>query len=166
MHFPALTAAITVLAVSTAWLDAQTDETYTPEVFGFTHDDMYPLRWDSVKLRAGEGRSEGLSAGPPGQVLKELRDASLLLVRIPPSCFLDVLHYGRSRWRLVQFPPLRDARLATRALVTTLYLRGRRCTAAVAARRPPMREPSKNARTATSVAAGTPTMCQPGTYGW
>ena len=60
----------------------------------------------------GEGRSEGLSAGPPGQVLKELRDARLLLVRIPPSCFPDVLHYGRhwglSRWRLVQFPPLRD----------------------------------------------------------
>ena len=81
-------------------------------MFGFTHDGMYPLRWDSVNLLVGEGRSEGLSAGPPGQVLKELRDARLLLVRIPPSCFLDVLHYGRhwglSRWRLVQLPPLRD----------------------------------------------------------
>ena len=66
----------------------------------------------------GEGRSEGLSAGHPGQVLKELRDARLLLVRIPPSCFPDVLHYGRhwglSRWRLVQFPPLRDRAASNR----------------------------------------------------
>ena len=81
----------------------------------------------------GEGRSEGLSAGLPGQVLKELRDARLLLVRIPPSSFPDVLHYGRhwglSRWRPFSLLHV-TARPATKAPVTALYFRGRRCTAA------------------------------------
>ena len=103
-------------------------------MFGFTHDGMYVLRLDSVKLRVGEGRSEGLSAGPPGQILKESRDIRLLLGRIPPSCFLDVLlyghHWGLSRWRLVQSLLYVTLRPATEAPVTTLYLRGRRCTAA------------------------------------
>ena len=94
-------------------------------MFGFTHDGMYPLRWDSVKLRVGEGRSEGLSAGPPGQVLKELRDARLLLVRIPPSCFLNYgRHWGLSQWRLVQFLLYVTARPKSKAPVTALLLTG------------------------------------------
>ena len=87
-----------------------------------------------VKLRVGEGGSEGLSAGLPGQVLKELRDARLLLVRIPPSCFLGVLHHwrhwGLSWWRLVQSLPYETARPANEAPVTALHLWRRRCTAA------------------------------------
>ena len=51
------------------------------------------------------------------------------------------------------------ARLATRAPVTALFLRGRRCTAANGC------EPSNHARTATSVAPSTPTTCQSGTFG-
>ena len=43
--------------------------------------------------RVDEGHSDGLSAGLPGQNLKEFRDARLLLVLIPPSCILDVLHH-------------------------------------------------------------------------
>ena len=45
-------------------------------------------------------------------VQKILRDARLLLARRPPCFNLDLLLYGRhwglSRWRLVQLPPLRD----------------------------------------------------------
>ena len=50
------------------------------------------------------------------------------------------------------------ARPATEAPVTTLYLRGRRCTAA-----PNGPGRTNTARTATSVALGTPFTCQPGT---
>ena len=69
------------------------------------------------------------------QVQKELKDAHLLLARRPPFCFLEVLlhrrHWGLSRWRLVQSLQLHvTARPATEALVTALYLRGRRCTTA------------------------------------
>ena len=39
-------------------------------------------------------------------------------------------HLGLSRWHLVQLPSSRDRAAATRAQVTALYLRGRRCTAA------------------------------------
>ena len=96
-------------------------------------------------------------------VENELKDSHLLLARGPPSFLLDVLHYGRhwglSRWRLVQYLLLYvTARPATKAPVTALYLRGRRCTAA-----PNGRQPTTNARTATSVAPGTTLMCQPGT---
>ena len=52
------------------------------------------------------------------------------------------------------------ARPATKAPVTSLYLRGRRCTAA-----PNGPERTNTARTATSVARGTQRTCQPGTYG-
>ena len=109
-----------------------------------------------------EGRSEGLSAGPPGQVLKELRDVRLLLVRIPPSCFPDVLHYGRhwglSRWRLVQYLPLRDRAANDQGPGHSTVLTGSSLHGG-----PQCTEPSNNARTATSVALGTPRMCQPGT---
>ena len=50
------------------------------------------------------------------------------------------------------------ARPATEAPVTSLYLRGRRCTAA-----PNEPEPSNTARTATSVALVTQRTCQSGT---
>ena len=52
------------------------------------------------------------------------------------------------------------ARPATKAPVTSLHLRGRRCTAA-----PNEPERTNSARTATSVAPGTILMCQPGTCG-
>ena len=65
-------------------------------------------------------------------VENELKDAHLLLARRPPSFLLDVLHYGRhwglSRWRLVQYLPLRDRGLGY--WPRALYLRGRFCTAA------------------------------------
>ena len=50
------------------------------------------------------------------------------------------------------------ARPATKAPVTSLYLRGRRCTTA-----PKEPEQTNNARTATSVAPGYAATCQPGT---
>ena len=50
------------------------------------------------------------------------------------------------------------ARPATKAPVTSLYLRGRRCTAA-----PNETSTANNARAATSVAPGTTLACQPGT---
>ena len=72
-----------------------------------------------------------------GQVLKELRDARLLLVRVPPSCCLDVLHYGRpwglSRWRLGQLLSSRDRAASNQGR----HLWGRRCTAAPNARNRP-----------------------------
>ena len=46
-----------------------------------------------VKLRVGEGRSDGLSAGLPDQVLKELRDAVSSLCGYLSPAFLDVVHY-------------------------------------------------------------------------
>ena len=68
------------------------------------------------------------------QVLKVLRDARLHLERTPPSIILDVLHYGH-HWGVIPVvastAPLLfvTARPATKAPVTTLYLRGRRCMA-------------------------------------
>ena len=51
-------------------------------------------------------------------VLSEQKGSHLLLARRPPSFLLDVLHYGRhwglSRWRLVQSPPLRDRAASNR----------------------------------------------------
>ena len=75
----------------------------------------------------GEGRSEGLSAGPPGQVLKELRDARL--PAFPMSFIMDATGgYPGGVW----YSPLLfvTARPVTEAPVTALYFRGRRCTAA------------------------------------
>ena len=74
-------------------------------------------------------------------VQKELKDVYLQLARRIPCCLLDVLHYGR-HWG---YPGgvgcsslfLVTARPATKAPVTSLYLRGRRCTAA-----PSVQEPS------------------------
>ena len=103
-------------------------------------------------------------AGPPGQVLKELRDARLLLVRIPPSCFPDVLHYGRhwelSLWRLVQFPPLRDRAASNRGPSHCTVLTGSSLHGG-----PQCTEPSNTARTAASAALCTTPTCQFGTYG-
>ena len=110
----------------------------------------------------GEGRSGGLSAGPPGQVLKELRDARLLLVRIPPSCFPDVLHYGRhwglSRWRLVQFPPLRDRAASDQGPGHSTVLTGSSLHGG-----PQCTEPSNTACTAASAAHCTTPTCHSGT---
>ena len=67
-------------------------------------------------------------------VKREFGDAHLLLVRKPPSTLLEVLLHRR-HWGYpggVWYGSLSyvTARPATKAPVTTLYLRGRRCTAA------------------------------------
>ena len=51
-------------------------------------------------------------------IQSELKGSHLLLARRPPSFLLHVLLYGRhwelSRWRLVQFLPLRDRAASNR----------------------------------------------------
>ena len=74
-------------------------------------------------------------------VQKVLRVARLLLGRTPPSSMLDVHLYGCS-WGLSWLFPFSlhlyvTARPATKAPVTSLYLRGRRCTAAPNGQKPP-----------------------------
>ena len=64
-------------------------------------------------------------------VQTEVKDALLMLARRPPSCILDVLLHGRSRWRLVQAP------FVTRPRGQRPGPRSQHCTfAVVAARRP------------------------------
>ena len=93
-------------------------------------------------------------------------DARLLLALRPPSCcILGVLprrrHWGLSRWRLVQLPPLRDRAASDQgpghlAVLTGPSMRGG----------PSEPERTNTARTATSDARCTQRTCQPGTYGW
>ena len=103
------------------------------------------------------------------RVLNKSRDARLLLVRTPPGCVLDVLHYrrhlGLSRWRLFSFHLYVTARPATKAPVTALLLTGSSLHGG-----PQCSPTANNAHTATSVAPGAQTTCQPGTLriarGW
>ena len=96
-------------------------------------------------------------------VRKELKDVHLLLARRPPSFLLDVLIYGRHLGVIPvasgTVPPLFRDRAASdqgpghRTVLTGSSLHGG----------PQLMRTTNNARTATSVALGTPTTCQPGT---
>ena len=75
-------------------------------------------------------------------VQSEQKGSHLLLARRPPSLMLNILlygsHWGLSRWRPVQsLQVCVTARPATKAPVTPLYLRGRRCAAAPNGREQP-----------------------------
>ena len=85
-----------------------------------------------------------------------------MLARRLPYFVLNVLvrrrHWGLSRWRLVQFTPLRDRAAREQGPGHSTVLTGSSLHSG-----PPMRrEPTNTACTVTSVAPGTTTTCQPG----
>ena len=90
-----------------------------------------------------------------------LKGSHLLLARIPAANWISFIMdatggYPGGVWNSSHLYV--TARPATKAPVTALYLRGRRCTAA-----PNGAEPPNTARTAASAALGTPPTCHSGT---
>ena len=86
---------------------------------------------------------------------------SCLCGYLPPAfsmSFIIDATGGLSRWRLVQSLPLRDRAASNQGPGHSTVLTGSSLHGG-----PQCAEPSNNARTATSVAPGTPSMCQPDT---